>query len=219
MAERGLANWCSAVVFFEVARSTAKIRAAVVGMPPNHVYFATDDDPRVRVYRNLPDLEGQFLANLALEAEEVTGLPPERALSDASLYFYGQKVARLVEVARRPLLAEGRNIEFENLRIYNLGGIPMLVRMCDHQVKRARGVDAVFELSGQRPYDVVPGLFFALKLGATVLDLARPQPSPIDISDLEEALLHPQGVQLRYLAAAHERLANELFPILGPPER
>ena len=219
LAERGLANWCSAVVFFEVARSTAKIRAAVVGMPPNHVYFATDDDPRVRVYRNLSDLEGQILANLALEAEEVTGLPPERALSDASLYFYGQKVARLVEVARRPLLAEGRNIEFENLRIYNLGGIPMLVRMCDHQVKRARGVDAVFELSGQRPYDVVPGLFFALKLGATVLDLARPEPSPIDISDLEEALLHPQGVQLRYLAAAHERLANELFPILGPPER
>ena len=215
LAERGLANWCSAVVFFDVAPSSAKIRAAVVGMPPNHVYFATDEDPRVRVYRNLPDLEGRVLANLALEAEEVTGLPPERALSDASLYFYGQKVARLVEVARRPLLAEGRNIEFENLRIYNLGGIPMLVRMCDHQVKRARGVDAVFELSGQRPYDVVPGLFFALKLGATVLDLARPQPSPIDISDLEEALLHPQGVQLRYLAAAHERLANELFPILA----
>ena len=75
LAERGLANWCSAAVFFEVARSTAKIRAAVVGMPPNHVYFATDDDPRVRVYRNLPDLEGQLLANLALEAEEVTGLP------------------------------------------------------------------------------------------------------------------------------------------------
>jgi fructose-1,6-bisphosphatase/inositol monophosphatase family enzyme len=219
LAERGLANWCSAVVFFEVSDSAARIRAAVVGMPPNHVYFATDEDPRVRVYRNLPDLEGRVLANLALEAEEVTGLPPERALSDASLYFYGQKVARLVEVARRPLLAEGRNIEFENLRIYNLGGIPMLVRMCDHQVTRARGVDAVFELSGQRPYDVVPGLFFALKLGAIVLDLSRPQPSPIDISDLEEALLHPQGVQLRYLAAAHERLANELFPLLRPPDR
>ena len=61
LAERGLANWCSAVVFFEVSGSAAKIRAAVVGMPPNHVYFATDEDPRVRVYRNLPDLEGQFL--------------------------------------------------------------------------------------------------------------------------------------------------------------
>ena len=219
LAERGLANWCSAVVFFEVARSTAKIRAAVVGMPPNHVYFATDEDPARSCLPQCSGSRRSDLANFALEAEEVTGLPPERALSDASLYFYGQKVARLVEVARRPLLAEGRNIEFENLRIYNLGGIPMLVRMCDHQVKRARGVDAVFELSGQRPYDVVPGLFFALKLGATVLDLARPEPSPIDISDLEEALLHPQGVQLRYLAAAHERLANELFPILGPPER
>jgi fructose-1,6-bisphosphatase/inositol monophosphatase family enzyme len=219
LAERGLANWCSAVVFFDVAPSSAKIRAAVVGMPPNHVYFATDEDPRVRVYRNLPDLEGRVLAHLGLAAEEVTGLPPERALADASLYFYGQKVARLVEVARRPLLQGGRSIEFENLRIYNLGGIPMLVRMCDHQVKRARGVDAVFELSGQRPYDVVPGLFFALKLGATVLDLSRPHPAPIAISDLELALLHPQGVQLRYLAAAHERLANELFPILRPPER
>jgi hypothetical protein len=219
LAERGLANWCSAVVFFDVAPSSAKIRAAVVGMPPNHIYFATDEDPRVRVYRNLPDLEGRVLANLGLEAEVVTGLPPERALSDASLYFYGQKVARLVEVARRSLLAEGRNVEYENLRIYNLGGIPMLVRMCDHQVKRARGVDAVFELSGQRLYDVVPGLFFALKLGATVLDLSRPQATPIEVADLEEALLRAQGVQLRYLAAAHERLANELFPILRPPNR
>jgi fructose-1,6-bisphosphatase/inositol monophosphatase family enzyme len=219
LAERGLANWCSAVVFFDVALSSAKIRAAVVGMPPNHVYFATDEDPRVRVYRNLPDLEGRVLANLGLEAEVVTGLPPERRLSDASLYFYGQKVARLVEVARRPLPAEGRNMEYENLRIYNLGGIPMLVRMCDHQVKRARGVDAVFELSGQRPYDVVPGLFFALKLGATILDLSRPQPTPIGVANLEEALVHAQGVQLRYLAAAHQRLAEELFPILRPPDR
>jgi fructose-1,6-bisphosphatase/inositol monophosphatase family enzyme len=219
LAERGLANWCSAVVFFEVARSTAKIRAAVVGMPPNHVYFATDDDPRVRVYRNLPDLEGQLLANLPLEAEEVTGLPPERALYDASLYFYGQKVPRLFEIARRPLLAEVGNDEFGNLRIYNLGGIPMLVRMCDHQVKRARGVDAVFELSGQRPYDVVPGLFFALKLGATVLDLSSTHPTPIGIAELEQALSRPRGVQLQYLAAAHERLANELFPILRRPDQ
>ena len=87
LAERGLANWCSAVVFFEVTGSTAKIRAAVVGMPPNHIYFATDDDPRVRVYRNLPDLEGQILANLALDPEEVTGLPSERTLSDGITIF------------------------------------------------------------------------------------------------------------------------------------
>jgi hypothetical protein len=174
LAERGLANWCSGAVFFEVAGSTAKIRAAVVGMPPNHLYFATDDDPRVRVYRNLPDLEGQILANLALEPDEVTGLAPEPALSDASLYFYGQKVARLIEVAQRPLLPAVCSEKFENLRIYNFGGIPMLVRMCDHQVKRARGVDAVFELNGQKPYDVVPGLFFALKLGDRSRFVASP---------------------------------------------
>ena len=216
LAERSLANWCSAAVFFDGAGSTAKIRAAVVGLPPNHVYFATDDDPRVRVYRDLPDLEGQVLANLTLEAEEVTGLPPERGLSDASLYFYGQKVDRLLGVAQRPLLPAVCNEEFENLRIYNLGGIPMLVRMCDHQVKRARGVDAVFELDGQKPYDVVPGLFFALKLGATVLDMSRPHPTPLGIEDLEEALSRQGEVQLQYLAAAHERLANELFPLLRP---
>ena len=66
LAERNLANWCSGAVFFDVAGSTAKIRAAVVGMPPDHVYFATDEDPRVRVYRNLPDLEGQILAKLSI---------------------------------------------------------------------------------------------------------------------------------------------------------
>ena len=95
----------------------------------------------------------------------------------------------------------------------------MLVRMCDHQVKRARGVDALFELSGQRPYDVVPGLFFALKLGAIVLDMSSAQPTPIGIADLEQALSRPRGVQLQYLAAAHERLANELFPILRRPDQ
>ena len=86
-------------------------------------------------------------------------------------------------------------------------------------MKRARGVDAVFELNGQKPYDVVPGLFFALKLGATVLDLSRPHPTPIGIEDLEEALLRRRGVELQYLAAANERLANELFPILRPTRR
>jgi hypothetical protein len=103
LAERGLANWCSAAAFFDVTGFSAKIRAAVVGMPPNQVYFATDDDPRVRVYRDLPDL-----------------------------------------------------------------------------------------------------------------DLSRPQPTPISIPDLEEALLHPKGVQLQFMAAANERLANQLFPILRP---
>jgi fructose-1,6-bisphosphatase/inositol monophosphatase family enzyme len=214
LAERSLSNWCSGAVFFEVADSTARIRAAVVGMPPNHVYFATDDDPRVRVYRNLPDLEGQILARLAIEPDDVKGLPPERTLRDASLYFYGQKVARLIGVAQRPFLAAVNSEAFENLRIYNLGGIPMLVRMCDHQVKRARGVDAVFELDGQKPYDVLPGLFFALKLGATVLDLSQPQPSPIAIADLEAALLRPKEFRLQYLATANARLANELYPIL-----
>jgi hypothetical protein len=216
LAERNLANWCSGAVFFDVAGSTAKIRATVVGMPPNHVYFATDEDPRVRVYRNLPDLEGQILANLAIQPDEVTGLPSERALSDASLYFYGQQVARLLGVAQRPLLSAVCSEEFENLRIYNLGGMPMLVRMCDHQVKRARGVDAVFELNGQKPYDVIPGLFFALKVGATVLDLSRPHPRRIGIEDPEGALLRSREVELRYLAAANERLANDLFLILRP---
>ena len=39
------------------------------------------------------------------------------------------------------------------------------------------------------------------------------------LADLEEALFHPSEVQLRYLAAAHERLASELFPILRVLER
>jgi hypothetical protein len=95
----------------------------------------------------------------------------------------------------------------------------MPVRMCDHQVKRARGVDAVLELNGQQPYDVVPGLFFALKRGATVLDLSSPHPTPIGIADLEEPLLRARGVQLQYLAAANERLAKELVPILRPTDQ
>jgi fructose-1,6-bisphosphatase/inositol monophosphatase family enzyme len=215
LAERSLSNWCSGAVFFEMSDSTATIRAVVVGMPPDNVYFAIDEDPRVRVYRGLPDLEGQILAKMDIGADEVKGLPPDRSLSDASLYFYGQKASRLCLLAEKPLLSKVNASGFENLRIYNLGGIPMVVRMCDHQVKGARGVDAVFELKGQKPYDAVPGLFFALKMGATVLDLAEENyGAPIDVEYLEQTLLYPTSTRLCYLATANSRLANQLLPIL-----
>jgi len=217
LAERGLSNWCSAAVFFEPSRSADRIRAAVVGIPPNHVYFATADDPQVRVYRNLPKLNGTTLAETVYESHPVTGLPPVRLLANASIYFYGQKVENFVTVAQRPLWQKVSNETYKNLRVYNLGGIPMLVRMCDHQVKRARGVDAVIELKGQMPHDAVPGLFFAVKAGATVLSLAADDfGSPLTLPKLEQLLFAPRTPAVKYLAATSQQLADELLPELKP---
>jgi hypothetical protein len=217
LAERGLSNWCSAAVFFEPSRSADRIRAAVVGIPPNHVYFATADDPQVRVYRYLPKLNGITLAKTNYKPQPVTGLPPARLLPNASIYFYGQKVKNFVTVAQRPLWHKLRNDTYKNLRVFNLGGIPMLVRMCDHQVKQARGVDAVIELKGQKPHDAVPGLFFAVKAGATVLSLAvHDFGSPLTLPKLEQLLFDPTTPAVKYLAATSQQLADELLPELKP---
>lgn len=93
----------------------------------------------------------------------------------------------------------------------------MLVRMCDHQVKRARGVDAVIELKGQMPHDAVPGLFFAVKAGATVLSLAADDfGSPLTLPKLEQLLFAPRTPAVKYLAATSQQLADELLPELKP---
>ena len=65
-------------------------------------------------------------------------------------------------------------------------------------------VDAVFELVGQKPHDVVPGAFIARCAGAVVKDLNN-NPLP-----LEEALLTPNTGRLKYIISATEDLYQEL---------
>jgi fructose-1,6-bisphosphatase/inositol monophosphatase family enzyme len=51
------------------------------------------------------------------------------------------------------------------MRIYNLGGNPMMLKVAE------RTIDAVFEVVGQHPHDVVPGAYIARQAGAIVKDL------------------------------------------------
>ncbi|TDA25606.1 MAG: hypothetical protein DSO00_08510, partial [Archaeoglobi archaeon] len=51
-------------------------------------------------------------------------------------------------------------------RIYNLAGNPVMVKLVDHRIKDARGIDAVIEIKGQKPHDMAPGAYIALKGGA-----------------------------------------------------
>ena len=217
LAERGLSNWCSAAVFIDHTTEAKKVLAAIVGVPPNHVYYADENDG-VHVFRNIADLKGSR-DRLILDPEPVKGLPRCRPLSEASLYFYGQKANRFCHFAQSKLVhrLSGSIEEHSNLRLYNLGGIPMLIRMCDHPVNFARGVDAVFELQGQKPHDALAGLFFALKSKAKVFRIstdANEHGSEITFDTLDNLVNASDEKRLGYLVTAHQELANELLPLL-----
>ena len=82
----------------------------------------------------------------------------------------------------------------------------MMVRMTE-KVDAKAAVDAVFELKGQKPYDVVPGAFIAQCAGATIVDLANRK------IDLHEALRY-HTKPMKYVLAATENLAKELVSAL-----
>ena len=82
----------------------------------------------------------------------------------------------------------------------------MMVRMTE-SLGNPAAVDAVFELKGQKVYDVVPGAFIAKQAGATIVDLSGKS------IDLHEALRHHKSL-MTYVLAATKDLADELVSVL-----
>lgn len=232
LLERGLSNWCSAACFFKPsAESGNKILGAFVGMPNGEVYYSTienEKDVFVRPYKkedeNLPHLdtiEKHFL---------------RETLENASICFYGQKVSSLrktinatpnlwdhlgkLEENRNSVITEkkarGEKLNNEDtkidFRIYNLNGIPMVIRLIDYRIKVNRKIDIVFNITGQSPHDVVPGLYLAMKLGAIVINLTNHK--KMKLEDLEESLMRPAENKLYYAVISNQVLANEVLPLL-----
>jgi fructose-1,6-bisphosphatase/inositol monophosphatase family enzyme len=201
LLERGLSNWCSAmVVYFPPER---RIVASFVGIPDDSVYYATDGDE---------SRPSRFLFHIAQGRDRLVSIKgPSNIenLKSACLAFYGQKVRNFLSVA-----AHARFISYlteivkadVSARIYNLGGNPMMMKLID-----GHGIDAVFDVEGQAPHDVVPGAFIAQKAKAYFSDLDG------NAIDLHQILIRPADPQsrIRYLITSTERLSKELQGIFG----
>jgi fructose-1,6-bisphosphatase/inositol monophosphatase family enzyme len=209
LLHRQLGNWCSAMVFFYPPDK--QILGALVGFPSRIVYGAT---PSRRAFKMPLCSKGRFTQSVQHSVDLVVQ-DNGNALDEAGICFYGQKARNLLSLfgSRFPeslgvggLSAEYMLTHFARnkppFRIYNLGGNPMMAKLTDGAVQ------AVFELLGQKPHDVVPGAYIAKMAGAIVKDLNR------NDLRLEEALLRPNEGEMRYIIASSARLYEELLGYL-----
>ncbi len=198
LLERSLSNWCSALVFYYPPQR--QILAAFVGLPHDAIYFATNESSYPRKYR--------YHGGPAML--RVSGPSAVKTIEDSSLAFYGQKPSNLSSVVDSGLfayLAHLHHVHSETrrelkTRVYNIAGNPIAMKLIDGPSR----VDAVFDLHGQAPHDIVPGAFIAQKAGASFCDLnGRP-------IDLNQILLRPadRKARLRYILASTQQLSVQL---------
>jgi fructose-1,6-bisphosphatase/inositol monophosphatase family enzyme len=205
LLERGLGNWCSAVVFFDSARR--RVVASVVGLPSRRIYYATASQKTAYVV--LPKL-GEQRERITVPIRVKTG---SVTLKDASVAFYGQKVCNFLLSGLAPtsefeewLLHLARDSgktqdtpQAPAFRIYNFGGNPMMLKLAEGRI------DAVFDVQGQQCHDVIPGAYIALKAGAVLKDLEEM---------LAVALENP-AAKLKYVLASSRPLADEFVQLLS----
>ena len=200
LLQRGLSNWCSAMVFYDC--QCTEIVAAFVGLPDEGIYFATKDDLWPFVYR--------YGSSAPVP---VAGPSCIRTLADSAIGYYGQKVGAFCSVARhRELIGFLETLELEcatqgkslKTRIYNFAGNPMAIRMIDG-ISDSR-IDAILELNGQAPHDIVSGAFIAQKAGAIFCNL---EGGSVDLNHLLQRPADPKS-RIRYILAATEDLSREI---------
>lgn len=249
LLERGLENWCSAGVFFRPkAMAGERILSAFVGLPSKVIYYATLNEDKVYVRspgkRTDREVAGPSSntrlenASVCFYGQKVSNLlsvvPASRdeAAVQESLISY---VARLQAERKRrrergKLNAEPVRVEDEDpaFRIYNLAGIPLMVKLTDHQIKNAKNIDVIFDIYGQNPHDVVAGAYLAKKAGATLRQFIIEEDEvtkeksvkaeDMSYEALEEALIRPAAPasRLKYMITSTKELADQVEPLLLP---
>ncbi|MFN7139409.1 MAG: hypothetical protein ACK4UN_08730 [Limisphaerales bacterium] len=214
LLERGLWNWCSAFVFFHPSKTPGeRILAAFVGLPTGEVYHARCDNEHAWVTRGSAS---------STKPVRVEGPSDVKAVHQASVCFYGQKAGNMRTTLETGVLGgleqsiSDKKIKADEvtLRLYDLAGIPMMMKLIDHRAKTACGIDVVFDVAGQKPHDVIPGAFIAKKAGVAFKNLKG---EDISDTDLETLLLKPAAVEneLKYVLAATEELANSMIKLLS----
>lgn len=239
LLERGLWNWCTAAIaFYPRGEPGDRIIGGFVGVPPGFSYYATCLEPGA--FSSLRPHLSEMLTPTRLP--NLRRMPSTTSLDSASICFYGQKIDSFFSLANTKLLIELQEAARKHkeasedigdhtgvmpaarpkkefaFRLYNLGGIPMMVKLAD-RVEGASNIDAVIELRGQQVHDVAPGLYIALKGGAALRHLDGSEFTQVQ---LEEALLNPRHGRVPYVLAASEALADLICegirPITGSPE-
>ena len=183
----GLGNWCSAVVAFSPLKK--KILAVVVAHSNGDRYCATQDSafvekPIERASREIRRRKVDLAVN-----QNVKGM------SGARVCCYGQKWKRVLSASHSFYSSLG-----DRGRFYNLAGNPMMALLAEGKI------DAVFDIGGQKAYNVVPGACIALKAGAV---MSTPEGKMIEERDLYNQLLIPNR-EMRYVLAATDDLRREL---------
>jgi fructose-1,6-bisphosphatase/inositol monophosphatase family enzyme len=219
LLERGLSNWCSAMVFFDPqGEREQKIIAALVGIPDDGVYYATRE-------RKNSIWKHQFHVGQGNPHEiQLGGRSETTSLTEASICFYGQQAVNLqssvsdqkqfIKYLATLYDRKKKDGQALNTRIYNLAGMPMMLKMFDCGAGLRR-IDAVFDVYGQHPHDMVAGAYIACAGGAVLSDLNG---QPID---LEQSLLHPANkkYKLTYILASTEELRLELLQYLRKKDK
>ncbi len=216
LLQRGLSNWCSAIVIFTPQPSPPKILASFVAVKGEALYFANEYGASRWPLRYKPTRGARSLF-----------IPKSNnGLKDSTVCMYAQKGSRLLALLSlhktglpqwlEKVAANDKEMkqkvnrgldEVESLfRFYDLAGNPMMCRLLTGKVH------IVFDLEGQAPHDVIPGAYIALKGGAK---LSSTTGEEITESQLAEALLRPGISTMRYVLAANDNLSREFVDVLG----
>lgn len=211
---RHLSNWCSAIVFYQ----KGKILGSFVGLPHQGVFFATRNTSASFRFLPLPPITTFTQASLFEPKYLPVEVPSaDVTLDDASICCYGQKIKNFLSLSQHEALIS----KFKQLstadpdadpdtRIYNFAGNPMMIRLLE--LPDTKPINAVIDLHGQWPHDVVPGAYIAQRAGAIITDLSG---NSIDFS---KSLLQPANKthKLKYILASSKKLHAELLEILKP---
>jgi fructose-1,6-bisphosphatase/inositol monophosphatase family enzyme len=198
---KGFSNWCISVAIFEPKRE--RIRASFVGYSSGDIFWASERG----AFRH--SLDGRNYPLTVARNENLR-------LMDATVCFYGQKPANFLAVQEnlsisrmlrsvqdQKELAQKLGDDVPQFRIYNLAGNPMMVRMTSSEGVEA-AVDVVFELKGQKAFDVVPGAFIAKQAGAFIVDLENNE------IDLHKALRNHK-TKMTYILGASRALVSDMW--------
>jgi fructose-1,6-bisphosphatase/inositol monophosphatase family enzyme len=198
--EMDIPLWCVSAIFFET--HTNKIIGSVVINATGDVYRA--DQTEVSVSRKMTGAYDGLYADKS-----------PRDFNNARICFYGQKANRLAGITSNKDVIEGL-VSLEKSRFYNFAGNPMMVKLVDKtrdtSGKAYGGVNCIIETVGQKPHDVAPGAYIAIRAGATMIDLDNC--SLIKEDDLFQKIVQPTQT-MRYILAENEDFAREMAKRLG----
>jgi hypothetical protein len=220
--QRKIGNWCCASSFFVKHSALGeRIKAVAVGVPNGggvKIFSAVQGEAGIRVTaaRSKTDRPIVFKGQHSSPWGRDT-------IQDSVICCVGQKRDSFLSLCDSNLVSEvGKWSESEGnrFRIYNLGGMPMIMRLLEGRREHAKGyeasgVDAVFGVYGSKSYDVVPGVYLAQRFGATVLNHDK---SRVRIDQLEEMLLNPTEKGIQYVIAGKQTLAENICVALHARE-